>query len=179
MKKVLSIDIGCLHLGLCGMEFSSEKPRLVDLRVVFLGDKKAAPATTFVDRLITYFDEEYELLKTWSPDCVLIEQQVSAASLNLILAFSVYTLFRSRGMDCRLVRAAEKFQGWKRHSSLDEARQVIPDVLKTYYTRKKASVTQANELLRVMGCVDITSYPGCTKEKADDAADAFLQAFCA
>lgn len=185
MTKVLSFDIGRLNLGVCAIELGSDStkaPRLVDLRCVRLADAGSAPATAVVDRFLQFIDEEYEVLGSWSPDVVLLEQQMASAPINTALAFSAYALFRSRGIECRMVRARDKFGAFARHpfflASPGSPSPVPPP--ETYHARKRASIALADALLGIMGHRGVRTFPGCGEGgKADDGADAFLQTFLA
>jgi Holliday junction resolvasome RuvABC endonuclease subunit len=177
MKRVLSVDIGKLHYGVCAMEFDGEDVRLVDLRVIALGERSAIPITGLIDRMIGFWDEGYELLQSWSPDEVVIEQQMNNAPTNIALAFSTYTLFRSRGIAVRIVRAASKFSAWRNHKHLADAIPPV-EVPKEYSARKRAAVLLTEAILECIGSLSLGTYPGCGGSKKDDAADAFLQSFC-
>lgn len=177
--KVLSFDIGRLHLGVCAIEFGegTAMPRLVDLRCVRLADAGAAPATAIVDRLLVFLDEGYDVLERWTPDVVLLEQQMSSAPMNVAIAFAAYAVFRSRGIECRMVRARDKFGAFARHPAFRTPGSPSPaPPPETYHARKRASVALADQLLALMGHGPVREFSGCG-QKPDDGADAFLQSF--
>lgn len=182
-RRVLSIDIGRTHYAMCCMDFLGPDtlPRLVDLRLVQLGEGNAVPMTAMVDRMIGMLGT-YEYARVHAQaqepalDTVLIEQQMRAAPQNLVLAFSTYTFFRTQGVTVKMVRPSEKFQGWK-HWCHDVLVPDFGESGKSYAQRKKASVDLAQILLdRVCGqkLQDFVT----AGQKLDDVADAFLQSFC-
>lgn len=177
--RVLSVDIGSCHYGICAVELADEQiPVLLDLRVVSLGDRGSVSTGGLVERLVRFYQTDYQLLQTgWAPDVVLIEQQMRAAPNNLALAFATMTFFLTRygSPPCRVrwVRPTQKFTAYRKYWPSVEA----PPDRQTYQQRKKASVLLANTILDLMGMPSLHLHPGC-EDKQDDAADALLQAFC-
>lgn len=178
-RSILSVDIGATNFAVCAVEI----PTVVvqKLECWNLGNIKALPTTGIVDRLLRCF-QDWDFLKTWAPDVVLIEQQIRGAYVNIALAFSTYTYMKSRFPDAivKFVTPMAKFTGYIAHIVLEDA-----DILKktkdktsvsTYAKRKKHAVDIAHAILLQRNQPSLQSH--CPGKKQDDLADAFLQAFC-
>lgn len=177
--SILSIDIGAANFAVCAIDMPAVVVR--NLECWNLGNIKAIPTTAILDRLLRCF-QEWNFLKTWVPDVVLIEQQIRGAHVNLALAFSTYTYMKTRFPSAvvKFVTPMAKFTGYTAHIELKDA--VILEKIKdkasssTYAKRKKHAVDIANAILLETKQPDLQSH--CPGLKQDDLADAFLQAFC-
>lgn len=170
MTKVLSIDIGLSNYSLCALELPSIQ--VTTLELWNLGDSKVVPASQLIDRLLGKI-QAWELWKTWTPDTVLIEQQIRGAHINLALAFSTYTAMKMKfpGALVKFVTPMAKFKGYQSYLTLAEAKADIP---KDYTGRKRHSVYLAKKILQQT----FQDHWLESRAKLDDLADSFLQAFC-
>jgi hypothetical protein len=177
MTRVLSIDIGRVHYGVCAIELGGV-PNLMDLRVVSFGEGTVVSTATLVDRMVSFWTThaiEGVPVLAWGPVTVLIEQQVTSSPVNIALAFATMAFFRAHGVPVRFVRAMDKFLAWKRYWP-DEC-SIPATVPSSYAKRKRHAVLTAGVILQTLGLPPLATYPGCA-DKVDDAADAFLQSFC-
>jgi len=179
MARVLSIDIGKGNYALCAV--SLPEVHVQRLECWRLGETKATPASQLIDRLLDHF-KDWDLWSTgWSPDVVLIEQQVRGAHINLALAFATYAHMKTRfpRATVRFVKPASKFKAFSKIVSLTDqvlCARVQNMASLTYAKRKRLAVDIAEAILREKKQPDLTLH--CPGTKKDDLADAFLQSFC-
>ncbi len=166
-QRVLSIDVGSGNFAVCFLELPAIHLRY--LENWRLGDAKALPASQLVDRMLEKLCALHDI-----PDVVLIEQQMRGAHVNLALAFGAYACLRTRfpAATVKFIKPLLKFQGFAKFVPWNEEVIVPPE----YAKRKRLAVKLADTLLQehcgtTLGTV-------CPDGKRDDAADAFLQAFC-
>ena len=172
--KVLSVDVGCGHYAVCCATLPDVDVACLDCWR--LGDTKSMPASRIVDRLLERF-RDWSFLERWSPDVVLIEQQMRGAHINLALAFATYTYFRTRWPDrvVRFVKPSLKLQAFANFVQGVEVQAVPSD----YARRKRYAVKLAQDILKAKGLPSLEMLCPSAASKKDDLADAFLQCFCA
>jgi hypothetical protein len=167
--RVVSVDIGRRHCGICCIDLSGV-PNLLDLRVVSFGESAVVPTQLIVERMIEFWDA-YPL---GTPDEAVLEQQVPTSPINMALAYALMAYFRARRVPVSFIRAVDKLTRW----TAAWPSLTSPPMPASYHGRKKYAVTVASMILEHMGCPPLSTFPGCDKGKMDDAADALLQSFC-
>lgn len=171
-KNVLSIDVGSGNFAVCAMVLP--EIRLVRLENWRLGDSKANPASQLIDRLLEKFMSWQGWEEgTWTPDVVLIEQQMRGAHANLALAFAAYTYLKTRfPRACvKFVKPASKFKAFSKFVPIAEVAVPVE-----YAKRKRLAVKIADTILNDVLGTSLGTL--CPDAKRDDLADAFLQSFC-
>ena len=196
--NVLSIDIGIKSFSCVAGTFSTRdnlvckcapvvvdnrtKPivRSIEITDVFnvnLGEKQGIKS---LDALIAVWDN-FSIFQFWTPDVILIENQVRKATLNMALSFATYTLAKQKFPSCqaKFVPAKNKFRGYV-HFFPNASK---PQSLKTYKDRKKEAVRLSNEILQEyfgVSSIQQLSRSEASDDKLrklDDISDSFLQLF--
>lgn len=181
MTNVLSIDVGKANYALCAADIDTSHVLVKRLECWRLGDTKAMPASQLIDTLVQNF-QEWDLLQEFTPNVVLIEQQIRGAHINLALAFATYTYMKTRFPTAivKFVRPANKFKAFATFVTLSQEDQVILNMsskaTSDYVKRKRLAVKLTEIILQKTQQPDLQTL--CPGAKKDDLADAFLQAFC-
>lgn len=176
-RHVLSIDVGVRNYAVCAVNIDETTFEVLRLQTWDLGDAKAVPASQLIDRLLQRF-EQWEFLRSWAPEMVVVEQQLRGAHLNMALGFATYTWARTRGYTTRFVRPLTKFRAWKRFPIDNDTRSLgtrISTPPKAYRERKRLSIDLCQALLEHTG-QPLLSVWCSASTKQDDLADALLQA---
>lgn len=170
-KNVISIDVGSGNFAICAMVLP--EIRLLKLESWRLGDSKAAPASQLIDRLLEKFNRWDAWDDGWTPDVILIEQQMRGAHANLALAFAAYTYLKTRfpRASAKFVKPASKFKAFSKFVPLSEVAVPVE-----YAKRKRLAVKLTETILKDV--LDLSLGDLCPGAKRDDLADAFLQSFC-
>jgi hypothetical protein len=135
------------------------------------------PASQLVDRLLERL-RNWDVWEHWTPDVVLIEQQMRGAHINLALAFATYAHFRTRfpatATTVRFVPPSLKFSAHAKFVANVDVGPVPTD----YRKRKRFAVKLAQDILAAKGLPPLETLCPSAGAKKDDVADAFLQCFC-
>lgn len=145
MKQVISLDIGQQHYSFCVVDFETTPPRILHLCNTLLGDPRAAPTSTLIDRLVQYWETS-----PLSPDHVIIQQQTRGGPLPMALSFATYTYFRTKGIPVFMASPISKYTAWKRYMpsmTWDQATEIPAH----YHPRRRYSIKLAMRICDELG----------------------------
>lgn len=183
--RCASIDIGVKNLALCVNEFLERGDgtfafNLVHMERVAIG-RSSDTIHVLAKRLLAFYDTN-DALTNQRLDFVFIEQQLSRAVKNIVLAYTTLAYFETRNKICRNVDAkvvfvspTKKFKAIKFTFPADLINSI--DFDRRGRNLKKLSVDIATLLFTSfhveVGLRALSQY----RPKLDDVSDVFLQSF--
>lgn len=178
--RVLSIDMGVINFCFCIVDFTEDGFDLVHIEKVSIGTMKQTAhvlSTALVD-----FLRSSEAINEKPINYIFIEQQMSRAIKNTILAYTTVTYFYTESQISRSDVHIQFVQPRVKFNAIDA---YFPGVIESQEMicrtqskdLKKLSVKIARECFSSLGITKGLEAMNKYKPKLDDIADVFLQSF--
>lgn len=178
--RVLSIDMGVINFCFCIVDFKEDDFELVHIEKVSIGKMKQtahALSTALVD-----FLRSSEAINDKPINYIFIEQQMSRAIKNTILAYTTVTYFYTESQIARSDVHIQFVQPRMKFNAIDA---YFPGVIESQEMicrtnskdLKKLSIKIARDCFTDLNITKGLEAMNKYKPKLDDVADVFLQAF--
>ena len=180
--RVLSIDIGIIHLSFCIMEFDIEQHEfeLLHIEMTSIGQVKQT-CVVLASALIDFLDSS-EVINEKPFDYIFIENQLSRAIKNTVLGYATFSYFytsskiKEDGSTVQFISPRNKFK------AIDS---FFPGLLGKYETDHSKALSRDLKKLSIQIAKDVFEEFNVTKgleamkkfKKRDDISDVTLQAF--